>query len=350
MKRITQLHSLVRNSTALPALLASLALTLLMPGIANAQDVGDGGAKMGHATRYADVSDATLVKSLPGFKNGYAEVNGVKIHYVIGGKGEPLILLPGWPETWWAFHKMMPMLAEHYTVISVDLRGMGSSSKPADGYDKKTMAKDIYDLVRSLGYEKANVAGHDIGSAVAFSYGANFPQGTQKLVMMDVPHPDASLLSWPLLPTHGTFGDKIDPAHPYPWWFAFHQVKGLPEKMLTGRIRIEQDWFFKYLLLDDAAIGSHDRAIYEKAYNSADAIRAGNAWYQAFTQDVIDDKGYAKLNMPILGMGGPGYEWVRAIVGSKSTNFTAVKVENSGHFIQEEQPEFVTETMVDFLK
>ena len=76
MKRITQLHSLVRNSTALPALLASLALTLLMPGIANAQDVGDGGAKRGHATRYADVSDATLVKSLPGFKNGYAEVNG----------------------------------------------------------------------------------------------------------------------------------------------------------------------------------------------------------------------------------------------------------------------------------
>src|ERR1700730_16592935 len=76
MKSITQLHSLVRNSAALPALLASLALTLLMPGIANAQDVGDGGAKRGHATRYADVSDASLVKSLPGFKNGYAEVNG----------------------------------------------------------------------------------------------------------------------------------------------------------------------------------------------------------------------------------------------------------------------------------
>src|SRR5258708_38130380 len=104
-----------------------------MPGIANEQDVGDGGDKRGHATRYADVSDATLVKSLRGFKNGYAAVNGVKIHYVIGGKGEPLILLPGWPENWWAFHKMMQMMAEDDTVISVDLRGMGSSSKPADG-------------------------------------------------------------------------------------------------------------------------------------------------------------------------------------------------------------------------
>src|SRR5258708_34752254 len=101
MKRITQLHSLVRNSTARPALLASLALTLLMPGIANAQDVGDGGAKRGHATRYADVSDATLVKSWPGFKNGYAAVNGVKIQYGICGSGQPLFLMACWPENWW---------------------------------------------------------------------------------------------------------------------------------------------------------------------------------------------------------------------------------------------------------
>ncbi|HWT39605.1 MAG TPA: alpha/beta fold hydrolase, partial [Paraburkholderia sp.] len=82
------------------------------------------------AAAKTDVSDRTLVKSLPGFRNGYATVNGVRLHYVVGGKGEPLVLLPGWPETWWTFHKIMPALAEHYTVIVVDLRGMGASSKP----------------------------------------------------------------------------------------------------------------------------------------------------------------------------------------------------------------------------
>lgn len=83
----------------------------------------------------ADTSDVALVKCLPGFENGYAEVNGTRLHYVIGGKGTPLILLPGWPQTWWEFHLIMPTLAARYRVIAVDLRGMGGSAKPAAGYD-----------------------------------------------------------------------------------------------------------------------------------------------------------------------------------------------------------------------
>lgn len=302
------------------------------------------------AARVADVSDAALVKSLPGFRNGYADVNGVRLHYVSGGKGEPLVLLPGWPETWWTFHKLMPALAEHYTVIAVDLRGMGGSSKPADGYDKKTMALDIHALVKSLGYEQANVAGHDIGSAVAFAYGANFPQATSKLVMLELPHPDESLLSFPLLPAHGTFGDKLDFAHPYLWWFAFNQVKGLPEQMLTGRIRVEQDWLFKYFLLDESAIDARDRAVYERAYNSADAIRASNAWYQTFTQDIADSKSYGKLDMPVLAMGGPAYRWMNKVIPLRVSNLTTLHLENTGHFLQEERPELVARTISDFLQ
>src|SRR5260370_20040768 len=99
------------------------------------------------AVAAGDVSDAALVRSLPGYENGFAKVNGTRLHYVAGGKGEPLVLLPGWPETWWAFHKMMPRLGEHYRVIAVDIRGMGSSDKPAGGYDKKTIAQDIRELI-----------------------------------------------------------------------------------------------------------------------------------------------------------------------------------------------------------
>jgi pimeloyl-ACP methyl ester carboxylesterase len=294
-------------------------------------------------------SDAALVRSLPGFENGFADVNGVRLHYVKGGQGEPLVLLPGWPETWWSFHKMMPELARHYTVIAVDLRGMGTSAKPADGYDKKTMAADIHELVKSLGYQRAHIAGHDIGSAVAFAYGANYPEATKKVVMLELPHPDESLQSFQLLPAHHTFSDKLDFAHPYLWWFAFNQVKGLPEQLLQGRARIQQDWLFKYFLLDEGALDARDRAVYAHAYDSADAIRASNGWYQAFSQDVIDYQAYGMLDMPVLAMGGPAYRWMSKVVPKKAAHATVVNVEQSGHFVHEEKPGFVVRSMLDFL-
>jgi len=296
------------------------------------------------------LSDVALVASLPGFENGFAQVNGTKLHYVAGGKGTPLVLLPGWPETWWAFNKVMPALAKKHRVISVDLRGMGGSDKPVGGYDKKNMARDIYELVRQLGYQKVNLAGHDIGAQVAYAFAANYPDATIKLALLDVPHPDEGLLAWPMLPVHGTFTDKIDPRYPYVWWFAFHQVKGLPEQMLEGRVHLEHNWFFRYLLLDESSIGPRDRAIYAAAYNSADGIRAGNAWYQAFTQDIIDQKSYPKLAMPVLGLGGPGYGWLKSVLTVKAENANVIAIENSGHFIQEEQPEIMVKHFNEFFK
>ncbi|MYN05730.1 alpha/beta fold hydrolase [Pseudoduganella aquatica] len=298
----------------------------------------------------AELSDTALVKSLPGFSNGYAEVNGTRLHYVEGGKGETLVLLPGWPQTWWAFHKIMPELSKHYRVIALDLRGMGGSAKPEGGYDKKNMAKDVLELLKQKGIEKAHIAGHDIGAQVAWSYAANFPQATGKLVMMDVPHPDQGLYSWPILPGVGTFNEKIDERAPFAWWFAFHQVKGLPEKLLAGRVHLEQEWFFTYLLKDEAALSPKDRAIYASAYNSADAIRAGNAWYQAFPQDIVDEKEYKKLEMPVLGIAGPGYGWLSSTLAAKASNARTIRLENSGHFVQEEAPADTTRHMIEFLK
>jgi pimeloyl-ACP methyl ester carboxylesterase len=296
------------------------------------------------------ISNAELVRTLPGFKEGYATVNGVRLHYVAGGEGSPVVLLPGWPQTWWAFHKIMPALARDHRVIAVDLRGMGASDKPADGYDKKTMAKDIAELVRVLGYDKVEVVGHDIGAQVAFSFAANHPEATRKLVLLDVPHPDANLAKWPLLPSVGTFGDRIFDGQAYAWWFAFHQVKGLPEELLEGRHHIEQAWFFRYLLKDESAIDVRDRAVYAAAYASRDAIRAGNAWYQAFPQDIVDDGTYGKLTMPVLGLGGPGYEWLKATLEAKATDLRVIKMEDSGHFIAEEKPEDTLAYLAEFLR
>jgi pimeloyl-ACP methyl ester carboxylesterase len=297
-----------------------------------------------------NISDSALVNTLPGFEEGTVIANGVKLHYVRGGSGTPIVLLPGWPQTWWAWHKIMPTLAKNHTVISVDLRGMGASDKPADGYEKKVLAQDIYELVRKLGFEKADVVGHDIGSMVAFAYATNYPQATGKVVMMDVPHPDADLAKWPLLPTVGTFGDKIDENHAYAWWFAFHQVKGLPEDILAGRQDLEQKWFFRYLIKDESKIDARDRAVYAAAYASRDAIRAGNAWYQAFPQDIVDDGTYPTLTMPVLALGGPGYVWLKTTLDRKTTNLQAYKIPDSGHFIAEEQPEVTLKYLADFLK
>ncbi|MET3464114.1 pimeloyl-ACP methyl ester carboxylesterase [Variovorax sp. 1133] len=300
----------------------------------------------------AGTTDEELVRLLPGFENQTAEVNGVRLHYVIGGKGPLVILLPGWPQNWWEYHKVMPTLAANYRVASVDFRGMGTSSKPADGYDKKTMAHDIAELIRHIGSEKAYVVGHDIGAQVAFAVAANHPDVTRKLVLIDVAHPDAGLMSWPLLPAVGQIQDKVgDGSHAYLWWFAFHQVKDLPERLMAdGRARIEQDWFFRYLTADESSIDPLSRDVYARSYWNADAIRAGNAWYQAFPQDIIDEGKYAKVNMPVMGIAAPGYEWVKLRLAAKATTFEMVKVQNSGHFIPEEQPQVLIDNLRRFLR
>ncbi|MDR6632645.1 pimeloyl-ACP methyl ester carboxylesterase [Phyllobacterium sp. 1468] len=297
-----------------------------------------------------DISDAALVKNLPGFTDNFATVNGIRLHYVAGGEGKPLVLLPGWPETWWSYHKIMPELAKHYRVISVDMRGMGSSDKPADGFDKKTMASDISELVTQLGYKSADIVGHDIGAMVAFSFAANHPEQTHKLVLLDVGHPSAGYMKLSLLPQPGSFNDQVDEDNVYLWWFAFHQVKGLPEKLMEGREHLEQEWFFHYMAKDESAIDATDRAVYAAAYGSSDAIRASNGWYQAFLQDIADDAKYGKLSMPVLGLGGPGYKRLKASLDDRAPGSTTIHVEGSGHFIAEEKPDALIGYLKDFLK
>jgi pimeloyl-ACP methyl ester carboxylesterase len=295
-----------------------------------------------------DLSDAVLVKKLPGFTNGYAEVNATRLHYVEGGKGKPLILLPGWPETWWAYRKMMPLLAAKYHVIVVDIRGMGSSDKPTAGYDKKTMAQDIHALIQRLGYTKVYIAGHDIGSMVAYSFAANYPEATEKLVMLDIPHPDESWYQIPMIPGPGKITDKIDDQHAYQWWFAFHQVQDLPEEVMLGRVQYENDWIFHYLLYDETAVDAFDREVYVNAYDSRDGIRGGYGWYRSFTQDIQDAGRYAPLTMPVLGIGGPAFPRLNAALTGKALHLKMVKT-GSGHFIPEEKPEQTVDTMIAFL-
>ncbi|KUJ59553.1 alpha/beta hydrolase [Flavobacteriaceae bacterium CRH] len=288
-----------------------------------------------------DYNDDALVKQLSGFKNNYQLANGIKIHYVTGGQGEPLVLIPGWPQTWWSYRKIMPILAKKYSLIVIDLRGMGSSEKPLEGYAKKTMATDVLSLITQLGYKKVNIAGHDIGASVAFSYAANFPESTDKLILLDTPHPDENMYKLPMLP----IGAKI-----YPWWIAFNQVNELPENLLEGRYHILQNWIFDKLLINKEAINSFDRKVFSKAYDNKEAIRSSNEWYKAFTQDILDMKTIEKITVPTIGIGSvDGVEMFKYSLPPYINDLQLKVINNSGHFIHEENPDQTAQSIIDFL-
>ncbi|MFE9576964.1 alpha/beta fold hydrolase [Nocardia sp. NPDC006044] len=297
-------------------------------------------------------TDAELATSLAGdFTSDYAEVNGVRLHHVTGGAGEPLILLGGWPQTWWQFRKILPQLALHYRVTAVDLRGMGGSAKPESGYDKKTMARDIHELIRHLGHRSAFVAGHDIGASLGYHLAANFPESVRRLVTIDLGVPDAAWQAIPMLPgsdeqvkalEHGRGG--------YPWWFALNQLHGLPEQLLADRFRLVIDWLYGHMLLDQSSVEEEARRIYAQAYDAPEAIRAGNGWYQTMRQDIADLATYDPVTLPILTLAGEeSYPALREQMSAdKGTDIRVVEVKGSGHYIPEEQPERVVRELTAF--
>ncbi len=296
-------------------------------------------------------SDEQLIQDFPGFSNHYAEVNGVCLHYADGGAGETLICLPGWPQTWYSYRNIATELSKRHRVIVVDIRGMGTSDKPESGYDKKTMADDIRQLIYSLGLKKATIIGHDIGGMVAMSLAFNHPEVVEKLIVADGLHPNEGMMQMPLLPAPRTFGEKMDANMPYAWWMGFNQVKGLPEKILEGRFRFLIDWLFDYVMIEETKMTEKERSIYAEAYNDTESIRASNAWYQTFGQDIEDSKTYQQLQMPVLGIGSNvSYQFMQVAMPYVCQNGHLVALSKGGHYMFEETPEQVIEAIYNFLK
>jgi pimeloyl-ACP methyl ester carboxylesterase len=296
----------------------------------------------------SDISDALLVERLPGFKSSYSDLDEVRLHHVCGGDGPPLVLIGGWPQTWWQYHHIMPALAQRFHVIAVDMRGQGGSSKPELGYDKKTLAADIYGVTQNLGFNRINIVGHDIGSMVAYSFAVNYPQSTSRLAMLDIPHPFEGFASLSLIPRAGVF-DSSDPHRPsYPWWFAFNQVPDLPEALLEGRVGLLLNWIYDYLAKHKEAIADFDRAVYTAAYEQPGAMRSGNAFYKAFRQDIEDLKSYQKPTLPVLGMARANNPLLRQFFDLYVPHAIFVEVPNCGHWLAEERPAEVIAAFLEF--
>jgi pimeloyl-ACP methyl ester carboxylesterase len=287
--------------------------------------------------------DAELAASLDGdFRSEYGEVNGIRLHYVAGGEGPPLVLLPGWPETWWEFRKIMPRLAARYRVIAVDIRGMGGSSRPESGFEKKSMASDIRELARSLGYEKISIVGHGIGAMVAYAYAAVFPDATERLVILNTTHIDESYHEFRIMPRPG------DPP-PYRWWLGFNLVPDFPVRVLAGNYRPMIDYMFDLSLVNPDAVTDRDRDIYARAYSAPEAIRASQGWFQAYQQDIADFNGYEKIDVPTLGLAyGPFFDYMKRVLPARGTNVQVREITGSRNYMAEEQPEAVVRAILDF--
>ncbi|MFG1667775.1 alpha/beta fold hydrolase [Streptomyces sp. Y7] len=277
---------------------------------------------------------------LEGFEHRYAEVNGTRLHYVTGGEGEPLVLMDGWPRTWYALHEIMPALARRFTVIAVDYRGQGDSDKPAGGYDKKNMAKDIFELVRSLGHEQVNIAGGDIGAMVAYSFAANHPQATKKVCL------------WEAGPFSRLWLDVLKvfpgPGEANLWWYPLTQTEGLPAELLAGRFRHVVDWAADHLAIHPDRISEESRAVYAAAYDSPEAVTAGFHVYRTFHQDVADNESYPALQMPVLVLGGVFLDFLKALMDGRATDIRYAGSSESGHYMAEEDPHFLAGELEKF--
>jgi pimeloyl-ACP methyl ester carboxylesterase len=278
------------------------------------------------------------------FSHHTASVNGIQMHYVIGGQGDPVVLLHGFPQSWYEWRHIMPALAKNYTVIAPDLRGFGDSSKPITGYDGKTTAEDIYQLTSQLGFNQIFLAAHDVGSQTAYSYAAAHPNNVSKLVIMDFPFPGF------LPPEFGENG---------PWWFAFQQTPNLPEALVEDKEREYISWFFKGLAYNPSAITEEDIDVFANHFSSPGGMRAAFEHFRAFPIDAEQNKESAKdkITMPVLVLGGDIYpalggdfpgNLALSSTQALAANVTGVIVPLSGHWIPEEQPEFVINQLSNF--
>lgn len=278
---------------------------------------------------------SSSVAGLDGFEQGSVRVGRDTVHYVIGGDGPPVVLLHGWPQTWWIWHEVMPELAADHTVIAFDLPGLGDSSQPARGYDKRTTARRIHQAVRRLGFQQVDLVGHDIGAHVAYPYAREFPSGVRSVTVMDAPLPGLGLEDF--------FGIS--------WHFLFNQSPApIPEEIMDD----DDVEFYLGMLFNGAVDPSRiDQQVYFDAYSDPAVRTAGYEYYRAFPADgEYNQRGVSRpISTPVLAIGGE-FTFGPAVAASfaqVAADVRAVTAPGSAHFIPEENPRFVIDCLRLFL-
>jgi pimeloyl-ACP methyl ester carboxylesterase len=273
-------------------------------------------------------------RSLPGFSHGTVAVEGTTLHYVRGGSGPPLILLHGWPQTWWGWSKVMPALAENHTVIAFDLPGKGDSTIPSGGYDKVTTAKRIRAGVNKLGFTQVSILSHDTGALVAYPYARDFPEEVRRLAVLETP----------------LAGFGLEDFYGVSWHVRFSQTAApVPEKIIDDDdVSTFLGWLFSAARHPDRI----DQDVYFRAYSTEARRTASYDYYRTFPADAANNRANAdkRLRMPVLAMGAE-FTFGTLVANSfiqVGDDVRGVVAPDTGHWIPEENPSFLTACAILF--
>ncbi len=271
-------------------------------------------------------------------------LNDLKMHYVTAGAGEPVVLLHGFPETSYAWRKIIPALSKHYFVIAPDLRGCGDTDRPDDSYDKKTVAGDIYGLIQHLKLGPVNLVSHDVGMMVGYAFAANYPAQVKRLVLMEAALPGLGL-------------EELYNAEKYPRMYhlaLFDAPNGLAEALIEGREAIFVSHFMRQQTYDPTGPDELALEEYSRRLSAPGALRGGIEYFRAHKIDAAQNKEHAKtkLKMPVLTVGGTASfganlaPQIRPLV----ENLHSIMIEDCGHYLAEEQPEKLSSELLNFFK
>ena len=271
-----------------------------------------------------------------------AQVNGTRLHYVTAGEGPPVMLLHGWPQTWYEWRHVIDLLADEYQVVAPDLRGFGYSAKPSAGYDAATMAADLEALGDHLGLRDITVLGHDWGAVFGYVYAAKTPSQVRALGIVEMALPGVGVMEQAMAP---------QPQGNFLWHMGFQSVPDLPELLIAGKERPYLRWFFEHFAYDPAAITAADLDVYTDAITQVGALRAGLAVYQDFftTADQVAALAKTPLEIPVRAYGGEA-----CLGGATLASVQAVApaaeggvIERCGHWAGEERPDVVASIVRD---
>ena len=285
---------------------------------------------------------AAEVRPFPAsFETREVQTDGATIHVRVGGRGPAVLMLHGYGETGDMWEPLAAEMAKDHTVIVPDLRGMGLSSHPQTGYDKKTQASDIAEVLRVLKIESIDLVTHDIGNMVGFAFAAQHPAQVSRFVLIDAPVPGV-----------GPWEEVLK--NPLLWHFRF----GGPdmERLVAGRERIYLDRFWNEFSADPTRFDEASREHYAALYALPGAMHSGFAQFAAFDQDAVDNKAFlatsGKLSMPVLAIGGEksfGLQ-MASVMRFAATDVAEGVVPDSGHWIMEENPAATIKLVTEFLQ
>lgn len=292
---------------------------------------------------------ALLCVSLPGNSPGaepkapvvsrFAEIDGIKLHYLTAGRGSAVVLLHGYTQTSRMWTPLIPLLADKFTVIAPDLPGIGESDVPSSGLDLVTAAERVHGLIKSLGLQKVRIVGHDIGLMVAYAYAARFAGEVERLVVMDA-----------FLP--GVAGWETVYDSPGLWHFRFHGPT--PEALVQGRERTYFEYYWNEFAADkNHSIPEGDRIAYTAAYARPGRMHAGWAYFATFPQtaEVFAELSKTRIAMPVLALGGDKANGNLLAQQMKrvASQVTVVILKDTGHWIMEEKPKETMDALARFL-